>query len=487
MATDRSSGLDAGHLLEKVRALEMIRQQEEKDRSRIEAQRRKEMEAAKRAVAKEVQLAAKLVRKTEMEVHKVSRDLCKLQEKAGQVEQKKAKQVVLLDEQVQKVHSKHQELEGALQEKMAGVGEARARLASAELAARMLELGVVFTPRQDMSLSAGSQALHLERERSAPRETWTDGDDLLLENTRLSRENQELRHRLDLIEKVWTSSPRGAAPLLSTVPVPSASAACPGGAPALPWGNEVGLSGAGRFSRPPTPLGARPCLQAVFGGSCVVAAARPSGSAVCSSGAGSLPPTPRLLSGYPPLGVGSARIAQVVVTTPTTGRGSSPTSQVRGALQEVGSTNGIAHTGSGQPILSAGGAVASAPGPARRADLTPGTAQPQVSYVARVPYPGAPPQLTRVVQVSPVRTDASSVPTVMGPVGSQQVVLSAPAAVPMFQRAPWTPRVAVPSGPPHWPLMEPVAVGACGPPPLPSAAPRPAPDSAATPPAMGCL
>lgn len=231
--------MDPEALLERVKELERARKLEEKDRVKQEAQRKKDILSCKKQVSKEVQLATKSLKKSELEATKVSRTLAKLETQAGQVVQKKARQVGQLDEQASKCNSKHQELETALAEKLANVSEARAKLAQAELTAKLLEmsadvsgvmslagtadvslidagtaeltamsLGNSFSaasgPQTARALNMGSAGLgELGDQELSFRSNLVHSDDgLAMENDRLRRDNQELRQRVeDLIQQ----------------------------------------------------------------------------------------------------------------------------------------------------------------------------------------------------------------------------------------------------------------------------------------------
>lgn len=201
----------------KVRDLERHRQEEEKERRRQELQRRKELVMAKRSVAREIQEATRLLRKNEMEVSKVTRTLNQIEQKEDQVMVRKTRQVKMAEDETQKVRSKHHELESSLQQKMAIVGEARGRLAHAELAAKLLDMGVVLAKVVDGPPAAGasadimamegptvSKALDLE-EHVGLSPLRQDSGELRNENSRLLRENEELRERLQLLEDALVS------------------------------------------------------------------------------------------------------------------------------------------------------------------------------------------------------------------------------------------------------------------------------------------
>lgn len=232
---DKSQHQSPEELAGKVRDLEKHRQEDEKERRRQELQRRKELVMAKRSVAKEIQEATRLLRKNEIEVNKVTRTLNRIEQQEDQVNVRKTRQVKMCEEENQKVRSKHHELESSLQQKMASIGEARGRLAHAELAAKLLDMGVVLAKVVDGPPSAAgasadslvteghpvSKALALEEcpcvedvggasttskdHDGLLSELPQDSDELRNENSRLLRENEELRERLQMLEDALVS------------------------------------------------------------------------------------------------------------------------------------------------------------------------------------------------------------------------------------------------------------------------------------------
>jgi len=216
---DKSQSQSPEELAGKVRDLEKHRQEDEKERRRQELQRRKELVMAKRSVAREIQEATRLLRKNETEVNRVTRTLNRIEQQEDQVMVRKTRQAKMLEDETLKVRSKHHELESSLQQKMASVGEARGRLAHAELAAKLLEMGVVLAKVVDGPPAATgasvdnlaveghmvSKALALEEHDGLLSALPQDSDKLRNENSRLLRENEELRERLQLLEDALVS------------------------------------------------------------------------------------------------------------------------------------------------------------------------------------------------------------------------------------------------------------------------------------------
>jgi len=223
---DKSHHQSPEELAGKVRDLEKHRQEDEKERRRQELQRKKELVMAKRNVQKEIQEATRLLRKNQMEVNKVTQTLNRIEQQEDQVMVRKTRQAKMFDDETHKVRSKHHELETSLQQKMVSVGEARGRLAHAELAAKLLEMGVVLAkvvdgPPAAAGASADNSAPEGHAAGKAPpaleedcpgvedaRASETapkDSEKLRGENLRLLRENEELRERLQLLEDALVS------------------------------------------------------------------------------------------------------------------------------------------------------------------------------------------------------------------------------------------------------------------------------------------
>eukprot|EP00929_Paragymnodinium_shiwhaense_P032513 TRINITY_DN18009_c0_g1_i1.p1 TRINITY_DN18009_c0_g1~~TRINITY_DN18009_c0_g1_i1.p1 ORF type:complete len:790 (-),score=183.13 TRINITY_DN18009_c0_g1_i1:74-2443(-) len=137
-----AAAVDPSQLMDRVKELEKSSVQEAKERKKEEEQRRKDMMAAKKRITKEIQSATKQVKKSEMDITKLNRALQQCQQQNNQAHSKKSKQIEAYEALVAKINSKHHDTERLLQERMAVVGEARGRLAHAELAQKMLQLGV---------------------------------------------------------------------------------------------------------------------------------------------------------------------------------------------------------------------------------------------------------------------------------------------------------------------------------------------------------
>lgn len=194
-----SPKLNPEQLLDKVKELEKYRQEEEKDRKRQEQQRRKEFQSAKKYLAKEIQDASRMKKKSEMEVGKVERSLSRVAQLGNQAKDKKAREVRTIDSEADKMQARRQELEMAREDKMAEMGEARSRLKNAELANRMLELGVLMNP----AMMDDPERLALAPDGTASmmaRKLPLQDEDLRSANSRLARENEELRAQLDRVQ-----------------------------------------------------------------------------------------------------------------------------------------------------------------------------------------------------------------------------------------------------------------------------------------------
>lgn len=196
-------------LMDKVRQLELYKLEEEKEKKRIEGQRKKELLVAKKQLTKEIQTASKLVKKSEQAASKVAQTLSMVEHKVEQEAARRLQQLQQMEQEAAKVMSKRAELTGMLTDRMAEVGEAKGRLAHAEMAAKMLEMGVVLNTMeslQDWGVLSETRSLlqqtHLSPERVAqllsmgPQEM----EAVLQENSRLSQEVQQLRTRLERFE-----------------------------------------------------------------------------------------------------------------------------------------------------------------------------------------------------------------------------------------------------------------------------------------------
>ncbi|CAE8590527.1 unnamed protein product, partial [Polarella glacialis] len=188
--------IDHDQLLEKVRQLELAKQAEEKERKKSETQRKKDLANAKSQMTKEIRSASRHLRKSEMEASKLWRNLQVTAQKVDQAGAKRAQQVLQLEMDINKVQSKRSELQATWEEKLSEVGEAKNKLANAEMTARLVDLGVVL-PSDTAALADISFGY---REGEHGQLVPVQDQSLRDENTRLCQEVNELRARLDRLE-----------------------------------------------------------------------------------------------------------------------------------------------------------------------------------------------------------------------------------------------------------------------------------------------
>eukprot|EP00933_Yihiella_yeosuensis_P006424 TRINITY_DN11111_c0_g1_i1.p1 TRINITY_DN11111_c0_g1~~TRINITY_DN11111_c0_g1_i1.p1 ORF type:complete len:557 (+),score=75.57 TRINITY_DN11111_c0_g1_i1:191-1861(+) len=217
-AAKRDSQLDPNALLEKVKQLETYKKEEEKERKKAEAQRKKELADARKHMAKEVRFASRCVRKSESEATKLSRNIQLLEEKAQKVSNKRVQLMSQLELEVSKAQQTQRELHARWDEKLAEIGEAKSKLANAEMAAKLLELGVVLPSGADGQLALPDWTFtqyHVRNEQEALGSSQfpallEDPRELAEENARLAAEVQELRGQLDRFDRQQDGRSSGA-------------------------------------------------------------------------------------------------------------------------------------------------------------------------------------------------------------------------------------------------------------------------------------
>lgn len=126
----------------KVQELETYRTLVQKTQRLQEAQKRKEDLAAKKLLRTEMKLAARLLKRAELEASKVSKSLSQAEQQAELAATRRRESILQLDIAAAKAQSRCNELSTVLSEKFAEVAEAKSRLTNVELQAQMMELGV---------------------------------------------------------------------------------------------------------------------------------------------------------------------------------------------------------------------------------------------------------------------------------------------------------------------------------------------------------
>lgn len=135
--------IDSSQLTQKIRDLEMERKNAEKERVKIEKQRKKELADVKKKLQKEVQSATKLVRRNEMDINKLASFITRVDDQAAQTRVKKSRQSDQMDDKIGTFITKRATTETSLNDKVVALGEARGRLAHIQFAQKMLEQGII--------------------------------------------------------------------------------------------------------------------------------------------------------------------------------------------------------------------------------------------------------------------------------------------------------------------------------------------------------
>lgn len=171
----------------KVQELETYRTLVQKTQRLQEAQKRKEDLAAKKLLRTEMKLAARLLKRAELEASKVSKSLSQAEQQAELAATRRRESILQLDIAAAKAQSRCNELSTVLSEKFAEVAEAKSRLTNVELQAQMMELGV--------ALHGLEPQVEKERVREEEAEEKREEEAAAVyeENQRLVSEVRELR------------------------------------------------------------------------------------------------------------------------------------------------------------------------------------------------------------------------------------------------------------------------------------------------------
>lgn len=167
----------------RVKELEEARKEALKAKAKDERQRKKELADAKKKLSKEMQSATQQLRKGEMEANKLNAMIHRVEDQAEQAKVRFDRQKNLVDANVGKLQAKRSAMEDKLQSQAEKVGEARGRLAHVQLAAKLLEAGVILPSQLDAELANSAHAA------AQPPEAMSDADRL----RRLEEENRRLR------------------------------------------------------------------------------------------------------------------------------------------------------------------------------------------------------------------------------------------------------------------------------------------------------
>eukprot|EP00931_Biecheleriopsis_adriatica_P042709 TRINITY_DN24353_c0_g1_i2.p1 TRINITY_DN24353_c0_g1~~TRINITY_DN24353_c0_g1_i2.p1 ORF type:complete len:605 (+),score=105.12 TRINITY_DN24353_c0_g1_i2:48-1862(+) len=214
----RAASLDPDELLARVRQLERVKQEEEKERKIDEVKQKKEMVTAKNRLAVEIRAQSRAVRRSELEATKLARDLQLCEQKADRARTKRLQQMDQLALESTKAEYMCHELRTAWEEKVAQMNSAQNSLASAEMASKMLDLGMALPKTAEgvpvlpktaegavvAILDSGADRSPGSIEQPDLEVHTAKCDRLRLENARLSAQVEELKRRLDSF--VTTSS-----------------------------------------------------------------------------------------------------------------------------------------------------------------------------------------------------------------------------------------------------------------------------------------
>mmetsp|Transcript_123598 Transcript_123598/g.395366 ORF Transcript_123598/g.395366 Transcript_123598/m.395366 type:complete len:518 (+) Transcript_123598:80-1633(+) len=189
-------------LQKRVKDLEGAIKQDQRAKVQDDKKRQKELADAKKRINKELQMAAKFVKKGEQDVSKMSNVISRIEDQAEQVKTRKTRQSDVMEEKIGSMRAKRNSTEGTLQEKVALLGEARGKLAHIQFAAKMLEHGVII-PTDGMLDSPDGASIaeaHSHEHQSTDMYHSIDGQGTLPESesrsNALEEENRLLRELL---------------------------------------------------------------------------------------------------------------------------------------------------------------------------------------------------------------------------------------------------------------------------------------------------
>mmetsp|Transcript_5446 Transcript_5446/g.11860 ORF Transcript_5446/g.11860 Transcript_5446/m.11860 type:complete len:724 (+) Transcript_5446:202-2373(+) len=182
-------------LAAKIKELETARKEDQKAKVQQEKQRKKELADAKKKITAEMRAATKIVKRSEMEVNKLSTAIHKVDDSVGQAKVKKNKTLEQMDANSAKMITKRQTFEEKLKSEVEKVGEARGKLAHIQFAAKMLEAGVIVNTEGTVDLDPESTGARGSNEMGeatgmSPQTSANVAEDRVQE---LEEENRQLR------------------------------------------------------------------------------------------------------------------------------------------------------------------------------------------------------------------------------------------------------------------------------------------------------
>jgi len=195
-------------LTSRVKELEDNTKAMERCHKLAERKRTQELREAKKKLSKEVQAAQRNLTRSEHEASKLAGQLTRTEQQAQQAAARKARETDRLEDGVGRIRQKHGKVGGALRDKMAAVGQARGRLAHAQLAMTMLEeKGIIISThapetnaKEDAQACSSGQNFSSQTEKDLHDGETQDRDDLIAklrdDFDQLREENLHLRENL---------------------------------------------------------------------------------------------------------------------------------------------------------------------------------------------------------------------------------------------------------------------------------------------------